>query len=208
VPGKLGVRKGRCTLFFLKTPAKSGVFFYSLNIMKKPQNIHIGHCVSPHGIQGEFSFVFYNTDSNVIKKKSELFISPISNKSSLNNELSKVIVSNIRYGNKIIASLEGITTRNQVEDMIPFNIYYPREKLPKLKGNEFYLHDLLGCKVISFFTKEEVGIVENFYENGEQLILQIGSLDKKIEILFIEQFVPAIDIENKIIEVIIPEIVE
>lgn len=176
--------------------------------MKKSQNIHIGHCVSPHGIHGEFTFVFYNDDSNVIKKNSEIFLSPISNKSALTGELAKFIISNIRYGNKIIASLEGVNNRNQVEEMIPFNIYYPREKLPKLDSSEFYLHDLLGCRVINSKTREDIGVIENFYENGEQLILQIGSPKEKIEILFIEQFVPVIDIENKMIEVIVPEIVE
>jgi 16S rRNA processing protein RimM len=176
--------------------------------MKKSQNIHIGHCVSPHGIHGEFAFVFYNDDSNVITKNSEIYLSPISNKSSLKDELTKIIISNIRYGNKIIASLEGVNNRNQVEEMIPFNIYYPREKLPKLDSSEFYLHDLLGCKVINHLNREEIGVIENFYENGAQLILQIGLLDKKFEILFMEQFVPVIDIENKIIEVIVPEFVE
>ena len=178
-------------------------------IMKKSQHIHIGHCVSPHGIQGEFSFVFYNDDSNVIKKNSEIFISPISSKSSLKNELLKVKISNIRYGNKIIASIDGVSSRNQVEEMIPFNIYCSRENLPILVSNEFYLHDLLDCKVINHFSKVLIGEVVGFYENGEQLILQISNeKNEKLEILFVNHFVPVVDIESKLIEIILPEIVE
>ena len=176
--------------------------------MKKSQNIHIGHFVSPHGIRGEFSFVFYNEDSKVIKENSEIFISPISPASSIKEELLKVTIANIRYGNKIIATIKGITTRNEVEDMIPFNIYCARTDLPKLLKDEFYLHDLLGCKVVNSVTKDEVGVVEGFYENGEQLILQISNSKEKMDILFIEQFVPVVDIENRIIEIILPEIVE
>ena len=176
--------------------------------MKKSQNIHIGHCVSPHGIRGEFSFVFYNDDSKVLRDNSEIFISPISSESSIKEKLLKVTIASIRYGNKIIASIKGISTRNEVEDMIPFNIYCSRLDLPKLLDNEFYLHDLLGCKVVNSVTREEVGEVEGFYENGEQLILQISHSKEKIDILFIKQFVPFVDLENHIIEIILPEIVE
>ena len=176
--------------------------------MTKSQNIHIGHCVSPHGIRGEFSFVFYNEDSKVIKENSEIFLSPISSLSSIKEELLKVTIASIRYGNKIIASLEGITTRNEVESLIPFNIYCSRLDLPLLLTDEFYLHDLLGCRVLNSISKEDVGVIVSFYENGEQLILQIDTPNEKLDILFIKQFVPVVDIDNKIIEIILPVMVE
>lgn len=176
--------------------------------MKKSQNIHIGHCTSPHGIRGEFLFVFYNHDSRVVQKNSPIFISPSTPASSLKNELRKILVSNIRYGNKVIAELEGITSRNQVEEMIPFNIYLPRENLPQLEENEVYLNDLLGCRVLNFKTKEQVGVVENFYENGQQVILQVKTAKEKIEILFIDNFVPVVNVEDGFIEVNLPEIIE
>jgi 16S rRNA processing protein RimM len=176
--------------------------------MTKSQNIHIGHCVSPHGIRGEFSFVIYNNESQSIKDNSQIFLKAISPASSIKDDFFKVTVASIRYGNKIIVSLKGISTRNEVESMIPFNIYCPRSDLPLLLDNEFYLHDLLGCKVINFVTKADIGTVVSFYENGEQLILQISNVDLKLEILFIKHFVPVVDVENKIIEIVLPEIVE
>jgi 16S rRNA processing protein RimM len=176
--------------------------------MKKSQYIHIGHCVSPHGIRGEFTFVFYNSESKIIKQNSEVFISPISSASSLKNNFIKYIVSKINYGNKIIVTLVGVEDRNTVEALIPFNIYCERENLPPLTKNEFYLHDLLGCKVLNFLNSDVVGVIVGFYENGEQLILEVQTENDKIDILFIEQFVPVVDIENKIIKVNLPEIIE
>ena len=176
--------------------------------MEKSKNIHIGHCTQPHGIRGEFLFIFYNNESRNIQKNSEILIIPRSAKSSLGNELLKIAILDIKYGNKVIARLEGIETRNQVESMIPFDIYYPREKLPKLGANEFYLNDLLGSMVLLFSTKEEIGVIESFYENGEQVVLQIKTATEKIDILFLEQFIPIVDIEKNIIEVILPEMIE
>jgi 16S rRNA processing protein RimM len=176
--------------------------------MENSQYIHIGHCIHPHGIRGEFAFVFYNDNSDVIKKNSEILISPSSTSSSLKDELLKVKISNIRYGSKIIVEIEGIKTRNEVESMIPFNIYCKRSDLPILEEDEFYLNDLLGCKAINKITREEVGIVKNFYENGEQVILEISNGKEKFDILFIDHFVPIVDIEKKIIEIIMPEIIE
>jgi 16S rRNA processing protein RimM len=178
--------------------------------MKKTTLIHIGHCVHPHGIKGEFVFVFYNDDSKILKNNSEIFISPISSLSSLKDEFTKVTITSIKFGNKIIASIKGVANRNEVESLIPFNIYCSRLDLPELVKDEYYLHDLLGCKVINVNTRAEVGLVESFYDNGEQLILQISNTtsNEKMDILFIKHFVPIVDIENKIIEIVLPEIIE
>lgn len=176
--------------------------------MKKSQNIHIGHCTQPHGIRGEFTFVLYNSESNLLKKNSIIFLSAKNEKSSLQVEFEKFIISKINYGNKIIVSLEGVVTRNQVEAMLPFDIYARREDLPELQNNEFYLNDLHGCRVMNNISKIELGVVDDFYENGEQVILVIKTNNGKFDILFTNYFVPVVDLKNRIIEIIEPEIIE
>ena len=77
-----------------------------------------------------------------------------------------------------------------------------------LQKDEFYLNDLLGCSVINTHTKEKIGIIESFYENGEQVVLQVKTENSKIDILFINNFVHMVDIKNQIIEVTVPEFIE
>ena len=209
VPGKLGVRKGQCTLLFLKSPAKSGLFYFQkFNIMKKSDNIHIGHCTTPHGIKGEFSFVLYNTEESVLSDGAIVSLTPRSTSSSIPQDGKEFKISKISFGNKTIVTLDGVTDRNIVEAMVPFDIYFARENFPETDEDEYYLNDLLGLEVFDFISKKSIGRVMDFYENGVQVILKIKTENEILEILFIDQYVPEVDIDNGRIEIVIPEMIE
>jgi 16S rRNA processing protein RimM len=101
-----------------------------------------------------------------------------------------------------------VVDRNVVEGMVPFDIYLSRSVFPELDENEYYLNDLLGLEVFDFVTKKFVGRVIDFYENGAQVILKIKTDSEILELLFIDQYVPEVDLFNGRIEVIIPEMIE
>ena len=176
--------------------------------MKKSQNIHIGHCTTPHGIKGEFSFVLYNTEDSVLYNGAEVFLTPRSSASSVPQDGKDFKILNISFGNKTIVKLEGVNDRNTVESMVPFDIYFERSNFPAAEENEYYLNDLLGLEVFDFISKKSIGRVIDFYENGVQVILKIKTEKEILDILFIDQYVPEVDIEAGRIEVIIPEMIE
>ncbi len=176
--------------------------------MKKIDNIHIGHCTTPHGIRGEFSFVLYNEDGSVLADGSIVSLLPRSTASSIPQDGKEYKIQKIKFGNKAIVSLEGVNNRNMVEAMVPFDIYFSRENFPETEEGEYYLNDLLGLEVFDFTTKKSIGRVMDFYENGIQIVLKIKTEKEILEILFIEQYVPEVDIENGRMEVIVPMIIE
>ncbi len=211
MPGKLGVRKGQCTLFILKNPDFVRGFFIfseSLKIMKKSENIHIGHCTTPHGIKGEFSFVLYNQDDSVLHNEAIVSLLPRSTSSSVPQDGKEFKIKKISFGNKTIVTLDGVNDRNIVEAMVPFDIYFDRENFPETDEDEYYLNDLLGLEVFDFITKKSIGRVMDFYENGVQVVLKIKTEKEILEILFIEQYVPIVDIENGRMEVNVPVMIE
>ncbi|MDO9184160.1 MAG: ribosome maturation factor RimM [Bacteriovorax sp.] len=176
--------------------------------MKKQENIHIGHCTTPHGIKGEFSFVLYNQDESVLSNGSIISLLPRSTSSSVPQDGKDFKIKKINIGNKAIVVLDGINDRNTVEAMVPFDIYFDRKNFPEIDDDEYYLNDLLGLEVFDFITKISIGRVVDFYENGAQVVLKIKTENEVLEILFIDQYVPIVDIENARIEVIIPEMIE
>ena len=176
--------------------------------MKKFNNIHIAHCTSPHGIKGEFSFVLYNEDNSVLECGSVVSLLPRSSESCIPCDGKEFKIKKINFGNKTIVRLDGVENRNVVEAMVPFDIYFPREQFPELDEDEYYLNDLLGLEVFDFETKNFLGRVLDFYENGAQVVLKIKTEHELLEILFIEQYVPEIDIESGRMEVIIPVMIE
>ena len=176
--------------------------------MKKSDNIHIGHCTTPHGIKGEFSFVLYNQNDSVLNDGAIVSLTPRSASSSIPQDGKEFKIRKISFGNKTIVTLEGVGDRNVVEAMVPFDIYFARENFPETDEDEYYLNDLLGLEVFDFVTKKSIGRVIDFYENGAQVVLKIKTEKDILEILFIEQYVPEVDLENGRMEVIIPVMIE
>jgi 16S rRNA processing protein RimM len=176
--------------------------------MKKSENIHVGHCTTPHGIKGEFSFVLYNPEDSVLDDGSLISLMPRSTSSSVPQDGKDFKIKKINIGNKAIVTLEGVNDRNTVEAMVPFDIYFDRKKFPETADDEYYLNDLLGLEVFDFITKVSIGRVSDFYENGVQVVLKIKTETEIIEILFIDQYVPEVDIDGGRIEVLIPEMIE
>jgi 16S rRNA processing protein RimM len=176
--------------------------------MKKLENIHIGHCTTPHGIKGEFSFVLYNSEDSVLYDGALVSLLPRSTSSSVPQDGKDFKIKKINIGNKAIVTLEGVNDRNTVEAMVPFDIYFDRKNFPETNDDEYYLNDLLGLAVFDFITKKSIGRVMDFYENGAQVVLKIKTENEILEILFIDQYVPEVDISLGRIEVIIPEMIE
>ncbi|NOT77952.1 MAG: 16S rRNA processing protein RimM [Bacteriovoracaceae bacterium] len=176
--------------------------------MTKSRNIHIGHCTSPHGIKGEFSFVLYNVEESVLEDEMTITLTPRSLSSSVPQDGKEYVLNTIRIGNKAIATIRGVDNRNIVEAMIPFDIHVNREVLPETEDDEYYVNDLLGLEVYHYYTKNLLGRVMDFYENGAQVVLKIKTENEIIEVLFLSQFVPVVEIELNRMEIIPPVIIE
>jgi 16S rRNA processing protein RimM len=165
--------------------------------------VHLGFCRKPHGIKGGFSFSLFNVEDSVLQKGFPIVLKGLSG--SVIDE-QKYVIAKISFGNKVIAYLEGVNDRNQVEELLPFEIYCYRSDLPEDEEN-FYLIDLIGMRVVSHTNANEIGIVDSIYDNGAQdVIVIVKGSGEKIELPFIDNFFPRYDLEQGFIEVILPEI--
>lgn len=176
--------------------------------MKKTTNIHIGHCTSPHGIKGELSFVLYSPEDSALDQGMTVTLTPRSPASSVPQDGKEFKIKTIHFGNKAIATLEGVNDRTTVEAMVPFDIHMDRDLLPETEDDEYYVNDLLGLEVYHYYTKALLGRVMDFYENGAQVVLKIKTDKEIIEVIFISQFVPEVDIEKNRMEIIPPIMVD
>ncbi|MEI8348172.1 MAG: ribosome maturation factor RimM [Pseudomonadota bacterium] len=188
-----------------KTPEiNRGFFLCKDQAMDKKDLLELGFCVKPHGIKGGFTFHLYNTQDSALTANVQVMLIPRDKKSSLPSEGKVFTIKDIAFGNKVIVYLQGIDDRTVVEKMLPFNIYFPKKELPTLDAGEYYIQDLLQC---SLYSSEGVhlGKVENFYDNGAQIVLALDLNGRKIELPFIPVYFLQVDITQKKIVVCLPE---
>jgi len=76
------------------------------------------------------------------------------------------------HGKTIIASLDGITTREAAATLIGQQVAIPRHLLPKAQEDEYYWADLVGCNVVSV-TGQNMGLVDRLFETGANDVLVV-----------------------------------
>ena len=175
--------------------------------MEKNKWIKLGVCGKAHGIKGGFQFNLENSEDSVLQAGAEILLKPSTKASSLDSKGETWVLNQISFGHKVMAFLEGVDNRNQVEEMIPFEIYMDRSHFPELDEDEVYLSDLVGMEVFNHHTGDSVGVIDHFYDNTAQPILVIKG-KRKLELPFIDHFFPVVDLENNRIEIVVPEVIE
>lgn len=170
--------------------------------------VQVGICTQPHGIRGDFEFKLSSPEDSILDKNFQITLLPLNEKSKLPSTGVVYQIKNIRFGNKVIVALEGIDNRNVVEEMIPFKVMVDREDFPETEDNEYYVADLLGLKVLDDISSEELGVVHDFYDNGQQVILVLKLKESLVDLIFLDQFVPVVDIEGGFIKVNLPEYID
>ncbi len=169
--------------------------------------LQIGHSQRPHGIKGEFTFIIEEEFLEDLCKGSLIYIKGSSAKSSLDQKTEVYEIEKINFGHKIMAKLKGVGNRNQVEEMLPFGIYLEKSLLDELHQGEVLPQNYIGLRAMENETGKLLGVVENYYSNGAQLVLVIGGGPKDFEIPLVENFVKKIDMEKNEMIVMVPEII-
>lgn len=185
------------------------------NFSSNNSNILLGHCRKAHGLKGGFTFSLFNEENSVLENGSIITLLPEKSSSTLPQEGKTFTIKSIEFGNKVICYLEGICDRNQVDQLIPFKIYFDRNQFPAIDEDSdgYYMVDLIGLSVIDHKTKKPVGKILNSYDNGAQTIFVISlSIDSKlgsrIELPFIDDFFPVVNMDELQIEINLPTIIE
>jgi len=177
--------------------------------------VEIGTCSHLHGLKGGLSIHFYNPQSRSLKKGLEVLLCPKSQSSNLVQAGEKFKVLSANFGSKkCILFLDGVDSVESAQSLLPFTLFLQRKFFPKLlASNQYYISDLIGLTAVSHNTiksrDEILGTVIGSFENGAQSILKIQLLSGELlELPFVDDFFPKVNLDEGRIEVIVPEYIE
>lgn len=101
--------------------------------------------------------------------------------------------------------IEDINTTTQAEVLVGKELYLPLHMLPKLSGNKFYFHEVIGFSVIDN-VKGNIGKIFNVLEFPHQAILEVKNAEEKeILIPINDQVIKSVHRAEKIIQIVAPE---
>lgn len=98
----------------------------------------------------------------------------------------------------VLMKFVGIDTPEEGKRLAGAEIWVDREFAAPLDTGEYYVSDIVGCSLI--FKGEKVGSVVSVIENGISDLLEVRSDSGTRIVPLTEQFVGAIDVDRRIIE--------
>ena len=108
----------------------------------------------------------------------------------------------------LVATLKGVTTRNEAERLNGLELYVAREKLPATDDGEYYHTDLIGLAAVSA-ADEPLGKVIAIHNFGAGDIIEIAPPRGATMLLpFTNAVVPTVDIAGGRVVIELPQEIE
>ena len=159
---------------------------------------NVGTIVNTHGIRGEVR-VMSKTDfpDERYKVGSELAIFM----PKIKAPTFVKVISHRKHKNFDLLMFEGYPNINDVEKFRDGVIKVSEKELTELEENEFYYHEIIGCRVITE-TGEEIGKVSEIIETGANDVWEVTPTEGKPHYIpYIEDVVKDIDIDEQVITI-------
>ena len=163
--------------------------------------LNVGKIVNTQGIKGEVRVI---SKTDFAKKRYK-----VGNELYLFQEgkqpITLTVKSHRQHKNFDILSFENHFNINDVEKYRDGILKIKKENLQRLGKNEFYFHEIIGCEVFDE-QNELLGKIKEILQPGANDVWVVQRKGQKDALIpYIESVVKLVDIENKRVEVEIPE---
>ncbi len=167
--------------------------------MQKEDCFYLGKIVKKHSFKGEVVVKLDTDEPELYKNLESVFV-------NLGNNLVPFFIekSSLSRGVMLRVKFEDVDSEQDAEAILRSEIYLPLALLPKLTGNKFYYHEVIGFTVIDT-VYGVVGEIKNVNDTSAQPLFEVNKGDKEVFIPMIDDFINKIDRENKVVEMTTPE---
>lgn len=167
--------------------------------MRKEDCFYLGKIVKKHSFKGEVVIKLDTDEPELYRNMESVFV-------DLGNNLVPFFIekSSLSKGTMLRVKFDDVNTEDDANSIMKSGIYLPLDLLPKLEGNQFYFHEVIGFKVIDA-NFGEVGVIVNINDTAAQPLFEIERDDKEIFIPLTDEFIQKVDRDNKEVRVETPE---
>ena len=168
-------------------------------MLQKEDCFYLGKIVKKHSFKGEVIIKLDTDEPDLYENLESVFV-------DLGNNLVPFFIekSSLSKSTMFRVKFEDVDTEQDADAIMRSAIYLPLNLLPKLTGNKFYYHEVIGFTVIDA-SFGEVGTIVSINDTSAQPLFEIENNGSEIFIPMIDDFIKKVDRENQTVEVDTPE---
>ena len=167
--------------------------------MQKEDCFYLGKIVKKYSFKGELLIKLDTDEPAIYENLDAVFVD------LRNNFLPFFIESSQLHKSELLrVKFEEVNTEADADSLLKCDAYLPLELLPKLEGDKFYFHEVIGFTVedVNF---GKVGTIKSINDSTSQSLFEIDRDGIEILIPMNDEFIKKLDKENKTILVETPE---
>ena len=167
--------------------------------MKKEDCFYLGEIVKKYSYKGELLVKLDTDEPELYENIDAVFMDLRGNLVPFFIESSQLHKSDL-----LRLKFEDVDTEADADALIKSKLYLPLDLLPKLEGDKFYYHEVIGF-TIKDKNFGEVGVIKAINDSTAQALFEIDRNGIEILIPMNDEFIIKVDKPNKTIEVETPE---
>ncbi|HHT80150.1 MAG TPA: 16S rRNA processing protein RimM [Spirochaetales bacterium] len=153
---------------------------------------------STFGIRGEVKILPNNDDCSHLKKLKEVVL-----RYKDGSERTVAIEKFRMQGSQALMKFAGYDNPEDARALAGCRLMVERSKAAPLKKGEYYVTDLIGCTLVH--EGETLATVEKGLDGAQAVLLEVLATDgKRYMVPYVEQFIGAVDLKERTIELKTP----
>jgi len=168
--------------------------------MRKEDCFYLGRIARKHSFKGEVVIALDTDEPELYKNMESVFV-------ALGPNLVPFFIqkSLLQKGNKLRVKFEEVNSQQDAESLLNAGVYLPLSLLPKLTGNKFYYHEIIGFKVLDK-NKGFIGTIEAVNDSAAQTFLEIKhNKNTPILVPLLDDFIKKVDRVKKEMHIEAPD---
>ena len=167
--------------------------------MRKEDCFFLGKIVSKHSYRGEVLIKLDTDEPQIYENMESVFV-------ALGNSLVPFFIdkSRLHKSSLLRVQFEEIRSEEEADKIMGSELYLPLELSPKLGGNKFYYHEIIG-----FSLQDEehgfIGTITGVNDNTSQALIEAEKDGRDVLIPISDEIIQKVDREKKVIYVRTPE---
>jgi 16S rRNA processing protein RimM len=157
---------------------------------------------APYGVHGFIKFFSFSQEINHLKNLNTLVLKKDTKQLSVSLEEIK------KHGSTFLIKFKEINSPEEARKYSGFEVWINREDAQKLEDGEYYIGDLIGCKLT--VDETAVATVTATIDGVQSLLLEVKSIsdNKSYMIPFMERYIGKVDIIKREIELLEEQLIQ
>ena len=167
--------------------------------MRKDECFYLGKIVSKYSFKGEVLIKLDTDEPEVYEGMESVFV-------DLGKNLIPFFIekSQLHKSSLLRVKFDDVQDEASANSLLGKEVFLPLTQLPKLSGNQFYYHEVIGFTLMDA-KHGDIGTIESINDSSSQVLFEVKKNSKQLLIPLSDDIITQVDRTSKTIFVTTPE---